>query len=138
MNTQIPQPSQDTHLTSQDLDFLSSIFDLVRDNKPLALTSLLDQGIPVNLTNSNGDTLLILAAYHEHKDMVRILIDAGADLNRLNDRGQTALVCAVFRDNEPIAQALLKAGADPHLGTQTPAQVAQFFDLPSMQKLLAN
>jgi ankyrin repeat protein len=110
----------------------------VRDNKPLALTSLLDQGIPVNLTNSNGDTLLILAAYHEHEDMVRILIDAGADLNRLNDRGQTALVCAVFRDNEPIAQALLKAGADPHLGTQTPAQVAQFFDLPSMQKLLAN
>ena len=70
--------------------------------------------------------------------MVRILIDAGADLNRLNDRGQTALVCAVFRDNEPIAQALLKAGADPHLGTQTPAQVAQFFDLPNMQKLLAN
>ena len=109
MNTQIPQPSQDTHLTSQDLDFLNSIF-----------------------------TLLILAAYHEHEDMVRILIDAGADLNRLNDRGQTALVCAVFRDNEPIAQALLKAGADPHLGTQTPAQVAQFFDLPSMQKLLAN
>ena len=93
MNTQIPQPSQDTHLTSQDLDFLNSIFDLVR---------------------------------------------AGADLNRLNDRGQTALVCAVFRDNEPIAQALLKAGADPHLGTQTPAQVAQFFDLPNMQKLLAN
>ena len=128
MNTQIPQPSQDTHLTSQDLDFLNSIFDLVRDNKPLALTSLLNQGLPVNLTNSNGDTLLILAAYHEHEDMVRILIDAGADLNRLNDRGQTALVCAVFRDNEPIA----------HLGTQTPAQVAQFFDLPSMQKLLAN
>ena len=133
MNTQIPQPSQDTQLTSQDLDFLNSIFDLVRDNKPLALTSLLNQGIPVNLTNSNGDTLLILAAYHEHEDMVRILIDAGADLNRLNDRGQTALVCAVFRDNE-----LLKAGADPHLGTQTPAQVAQFFDLPNMQKLLAN
>ena len=138
MNTQIPQPSQDTHLTSQDLDFLNSIFDIVRDNKPLALTSLLNQGIPVNLTNSNGDTLLILAAYHEHEDIVRILIDAGADLNRLNDRGQTALVCAVFRDNEPIAQALLKAGADPHLGTQTPAQVAQFFDLPNMQKLLAN
>ena len=81
MNTQIPQPSQDTHLISQGLDFLNSIFDLVRNNKPLALTSLLDQGIPVNLTNSNGDTLLILAAYHEHEDMVRILIDA--DYNQI-------------------------------------------------------
>ena len=99
MNTQIPQPSQDTHLTSQDLDFLNSIFDLVRDNKPLALTSLLNQGIPVNLTNSNGDTLLILAAYHEHKDMVRILIDAGADLNRLKPlpRWHSSLICQTCR-----------------------------------------
>lgn len=123
-------------LSDRDLDFLNSIFDLVRDNKPVALKSLLDQGIPADLTNSNGDTLLILAAYHEHAQIVRMLIEAGADVNRINDRGQSALVCAVFRNNPAIARTLLEANADTSLGSQTPAQVAQFFNLQQMQELL--
>ena len=68
---------------------------------------------------------------------MRILLKAGADPDRLNDRGQTALVCAVFRDNLTISQLLLDAGANASLGAQTPADVARFFDLPSMQELLA-
>ena len=122
--------------TDQELDFLNSIFDLARNNKPIALKSLLEQGVPVNLTNTKGDTLLILAAYHEHEEVVRVLLEAGADLNRLNDREQTALVCAVFRDNPAIARLLLDAGADPSIGTPTPKGVAQFFNLPRMQEIL--
>ncbi|WP_185173234.1 ankyrin repeat domain-containing protein [Rothia nasimurium] len=122
-------------LTEQDIDFLNSVFDLARDNKPVALKSLFDQGIPVDLTNAKGDTLLILAAYHEHADLVQLLINEGADLDRLNERGQTALVCATFRNNLPIARMLLDAGADETLGSQTPADVAEFFDLDEMKKL---
>lgn len=64
-------------LTEQDIDFLNSVFDLARDNKPVALKSLFDQGVPVDLTNAKGDTLLILAAYHEHADLVQLLINEG-------------------------------------------------------------
>lgn len=124
-------------LTETEQDFLNSVFDLARDNKPVALKSLFDQGVPVDLTNAKGDTLLILAAYHQHADLVQILINEGADLDRLNDRGQTALVCAVFRNSLPIARMLLDAGADETLGEQTPAQVADFFNLDEMKKLLA-
>ncbi|WP_237203582.1 ankyrin repeat domain-containing protein [Rothia endophytica] len=127
----------DNALTETEHEFLNSVFDLARDNKPVALKSLFDQGVPVDLTNAKGDTLLILAAYHQHTDLVQILINEGADLDRLNDRGQTALVCAVFRNNLPIARMLLDAGADETLGTQTPAQVAQFFELDDMQKLFS-
>lgn len=95
-----------------------------------------DGGVPVDLTNSSGDTLLILAAYHEHVDSVRALLDRGADTDRVNDRGQTALVAAVFRQNAPIVEALLTAGADPGLGAQTAYDVAAFFDLPEMAALL--
>ena len=130
-----PSSQVSPELKAQELEFLNSIFDLARNNKPIALQSLLDQGIPVNLTNSHGDTLLILAAYHEHEEIVRVLLKAGADPDRLNDRGQTALVCAVFRDN--LSQLLLDAGANASLGTQTSADVARFFDLPRMQELLA-
>ncbi|MFW0111598.1 ankyrin repeat domain-containing protein [Rothia sp. CCM 9416] len=128
----------DSNLTDQELEFLNSVFDLARENKPVALKSLFDQGVPVDLTNAKGDTLLILAAYHEHTDMVQLLINEGADLDRLNERGQTALVCAAFRNNLPIARMLLDAGADETLGSQTPAQVAEFFDLEEMKKLFSS
>ncbi|MDO4898719.1 MAG: ankyrin repeat domain-containing protein [Rothia sp. (in: high G+C Gram-positive bacteria)] len=124
-------------ISDAELEFLNSVFDLARDNKPVALKSLFDQGVPVDLTNANGDTLLILAAYHQHTDLVQVLINEGADLDRLNDRGQTALVCAVFRNNLPLARMLLDAGADETLGTQTPAQVADFFNLAEMKALLS-
>ncbi|MDY3049054.1 MAG: ankyrin repeat domain-containing protein [Rothia sp. (in: high G+C Gram-positive bacteria)] len=123
------------NLTEQELAFLNSVFDLARENKPLALKSLFDQGVPVDLTNAAGDTLLILAAYHEHSELVQLLINEGADLDRLNDRGQTALVCAAFRNNLPIARMLLDAGAREDLGSQTPAQVAAFFGLEQMIQL---
>ena len=70
-----------------------------------------DRGVPVDLTNANGDTLLILAAYHEHLDLVQALLDRRADPDRVNDRGQTALVAAVSRQHAPIVEAL--RGADP-------------------------
>lgn len=124
-------------LSEQELEFLNSVFDLARNNKPVALKSLFDQGVPVDLTNSKGDTLLILAAYHEHADLVQLLINEGADLDRLNERGQTALVCSAFRNNLPIARMLLDAGANETLGTQTPAEVADFFDLKDMKELFA-
>ena len=127
----------DNVLNETEHEFLNSVFDLARYNKPVALKSLFDQGVPVDLTNAKGDTLLILAAYHQHTDLLQILINEGADLDRINDRGQTALVCAVFRNNLPIARMLLDAGADETLGTQTPAQVAQFFELDDMQKLFS-
>ena len=123
------------NLTEQEQAFLNSVFDLARENKPLALKSLFVQGVPVDLTNAAGDTLLILAAYHEHSELVQLLINEGADLDRLNDRGQTALVCAAFRNNLPIARMLLDAGAREDLGSQTPAQVAAFFGLEQMIQL---
>lgn len=125
-----------SELSNQEIEFLNSIFDLVRDNKPIALESLLTQGIPVDLTNSNGDSLLILAAYHEQEQIVDLLLKHGANLDVLNDRGQTALVCAVFRNNAVLAQKLLDAGADVSLGHQSPKEVARFFQLPEMEKLL--
>lgn len=126
-----------TPLSEEELELLHGIFDLAREGRAEELAAALDQGIPVNLTNANGDTLLILAAYREQPEVVRLLLERGADVDRLNDRGQTALVCAVFRNHEPIARMLLEAGADASLGHQTPEAVAAFFALPEMTRLLA-
>ncbi|SEQ93547.1 hypothetical protein SAMN05216188_106274 [Lentzea xinjiangensis] len=123
-------------LTQEELGFLQSMFDLARAGDTERLVEAVDAGVPVNLTNGSGDTLLILAAYHNHPDAVAALLERGADTGRVNDRGQTALGAAVFRRSERSVTLLLEAGADPALGPKSALDVARFFDLPEMLALL--
>jgi len=124
-------------LTAAQLDFLASVFELVRQGETARVVAFLDRGLPLNLTNSKGDTLLTLAAYHKHIDLVRDLLERGADTARVNDRGQTPLAAAVFRNDPQVVRALLDAGADPALGDPDAVTVARFFELPEMAALLA-
>ncbi|MBB4908460.1 ankyrin repeat domain-containing protein [Actinophytocola algeriensis] len=123
-------------LTEDELAFLREMFDLARGGATEQLAAAVDAGIPVNLTNEAGDTLLILAAYHDHPDTVRALLERGADTARVDDRGQTALGAAVFRRSERAVADLLAAGADPALGARSALDIARFFDLPEMSALL--
>lgn len=123
-------------LTDEQLEFLNSMFDLARAGRTEELLSLIDQGIPVNLTNSKGDSLLILASYNDQAELVRGLLERDVDVDRMNDRGQTALSCAVFRQNEEITAALLQAGADVDLGPQNAYAVIDMFGLENMRTVV--
>lgn len=124
-------------LNDEEIAFLHSIFDLAREGSTEKLMLLLDQGIPADLTDPKGDTLMILAAYNGHNDIVAALLERGADINRLNDKGQGALTCAVFRKNEPLVRLLLSKGADPRLGAQNAIAVAKMFELPEFEAVIA-
>ena len=130
------QSDDRVELTEEQVEFLNSVFDLVRAGDAVAVAAYVDRGVPVDLTNAHGDTLLLLAAYHEHPDLVRALLERGADPNPVNGRGQTALVAAVFRQNLAIVEALLGAGADPALGSPDARATAAYFQLPVMASLL--
>lgn len=123
-------------LTPEELAFVQSAFEHARNGDLPSLVDVLDAGVPVNLTNSAGDTLLILASYHVHAEVVRELLARGADHARVNDKGQTALASAVFRQDHGIVTQLLDAGADPELGPKSAVAIATFFDLPEMHALL--
>jgi uncharacterized protein len=112
------------------------VFDLARAGASEELVSYLEAGVPANLTNDKGDTLLLLAAYHDHPETVAALLDHGADHGRVNDRGQTALAAAVFRQSEVSVRRLLDAGADPDAGGPSAQETAAFFGLPAMTDLL--
>ena len=123
-------------LTPEELDYLRSLLDMAREGSTEQLAAAIDAGVPANLTSASGDTLLILAAYHDHPETVRALLERGADPERVNDRGQTALGAAVFRQSTEIVQALLAAGADPEAGGRSAIEIAEFFQLPEMLALL--
>ncbi len=117
-------------------EFARRLFDLAREGRAEELASYVDAGVPVDLTNDKGDTLLILAAYQGHPATVAALLERGADHARANDRGQTALAAAVFKQSADTVRALLAAGADPDAGQPSARATAQFFDLPEMGALL--
>ena len=124
-------------LSEEELEFLRSVLDWAREGKTDELAAVIDQGVPVNLTGASGDSLLILAAYHEHPDTVRMLLERGADPDRVNDRGQTALGAAVFRRSAESVTLLLDHGADPQAGERSAVEIATFFELDEMAALLA-
>ncbi len=125
-----------TQLDAETIAYAHRMFDLARGGHTDELTAYVDAGVPVNLTNDKGDTLLILAAYHGHAGTVGALLDRGADHSRANDRGQTALAAAVFRQATDAVTRLLDAGADPDAGGPSARATATFFELPAMVELL--
>lgn len=118
------------------IELAGRVFDLAREGSTEDLEGYLDAGVPANLTNSRGDTLLILAAYQGRADTVALLLTRGADHARANDRGQTALAAAVFKQSAETVTHLLAAGADPDGGGPSARATAEFFDLPAMSALL--
>ena len=114
----------------------AKVFDLAREGDAEQLSAYVDAGVPANLTNDKGDTLLILSAYRGHTGTVAALIERGADHSRANDRGQTALAAAVFKQSAETVRVLLAAGADPDAGQPSARATAQFFELPEMTALL--
>lgn len=109
------------------VELATKIFDLARQGETEALAAYVDAGVPVDLTNDRGDSLVMLAAYHGHADAVRALLARGADAGRVNDRGQTPLAGAVFKKEPDVVRALLDAGADPAAGQPSAQDTARMF-----------
>ncbi|MGW2560807.1 ankyrin repeat domain-containing protein [Streptomyces sp. NPDC001514] len=117
------------------IELATRIFDLARQGDAEALAAYVDAGVPANLTNDKGDSLVMLAAYHGHDRAVRALLDRGADADRANDRGQTPLAGAVFKGEDAVIRALLDGGADPEAGTPSAVDTARMFGKTDLLEL---
>jgi ankyrin repeat protein len=115
------------HIDPEVVELAGKVFDLARGGDAATLAGYLDAGVPADLTNEKGDSLLMLAAYHGNAAAVRALLAHGADVNRINDRGQTPLAGAVFKGEREIVTALLAAGADPDAGQPSARAAAEMF-----------
>ncbi|MGB3372547.1 MAG: ankyrin repeat domain-containing protein [Rhodococcus sp. (in: high G+C Gram-positive bacteria)] len=103
------------------------LFTMARTGDTEALTHYLDAGVPVDLNNDSGDTLVMLASYHGHAATVGALVERGADVNRPNDKGQTPLAGAVFKGEDAVVKALVDGGADPNGGHPSAIDAARMF-----------
>jgi ankyrin repeat protein len=114
--------------------------DAARRGDSPTLASMVRAGLPVNLQDHKGNTLLMLASYHGHAEIVQALLDCDADPDRRNLRGQTPLGGVAFKGDVEIASMLLQAGADLDAdqgGGTTPLMFASLFGRTEMVQLLS-
>ncbi|KAF7794149.1 hypothetical protein EIP86_005280 [Pleurotus ostreatoroseus] len=132
-----PTPNGGTvdSLPPETLQFAHRMFNAARSGDTVLLHAV-DAGLPVNMTNDDGNTLLMLATYNGHAELSEGLISRGADVNRINDRGQSPLAGAVFKGYDKVVESLKNAGADPRLGTPTAIQTARMFNKAAILELL--
>ncbi|MGY5035466.1 ankyrin repeat domain-containing protein [Streptomyces sp. 900116325] len=120
------------------VELATKVFDLARRGETETLAAYVDAGVPANLTNDRGDSLVMLAAYHGHAEAVTALVGRGADPDRANDRGQTPLAGAVFKGEDAVIEALLGAGADPAAGTPSALDTARMFGKADLLELFGS
>lgn len=83
-------------------------------------------GVDLNKIDKDRETALIVAAYHDSKNIMQLLLEYGADINHANKCGKTALIEAAYYGRKDIVQLLLEHGAD---STQTNHAGRTAFDI---------
>ena len=134
------RPQSVAELPNDVIDLANRMFDLARRGD-LLLLDYLAAGLPPNLTNNRGDTLLMLAAYHGHTQLVRRMLSdplhpptgrhgwrAQPDPNQLNGRGQSIVAGAVFKGYSEVVKVLIEHGADPLAGQPSAEECAKMFN----------
>lgn len=135
MTSASPSPATQAQFNA----FAQEVFQLARSGDAPTLARLLHKGLPPNMSNHKGDTLLMLAAYHGHLEATTVLLQAGADPDKYNDMAQTPLGGATFKGHLEVVEALLRHGAKPEFappGGKTPLMFAAMFNRLEVMKLL--
>lgn len=104
--------------------------DMAREGRTAELSDFLDHGLPVDVADEDGNTLLMLAAYNSQPETLAMLIDRGADVDRRNNRDQSPIAGALFKGATEVVEMLKGAGADLDAGTPSARQAAEMFGRP--------
>lgn len=118
----------DASLTPQQQErVLALAMDLAREGRTAELLEFLDHGLPIDITDRDGNTLLMLAAYHGRAETVEALVARGADVDLRNARDQSPVAGALFKGEEAVVRCLVAAGADLDAGVPSARAAAQMF-----------
>lgn len=94
---------------------LDAIHVSAREGEADDVLKHIENGVSVNLTDSEGRAPLHWAVDRGHFNVVEILLSKNADVNAKDNEGQTPLHYAAVCEREAIAQLLVKQLADPNL-----------------------
>jgi ankyrin repeat protein len=82
-------------------------FAAARAGRTDILQALIEAKFPLETKSPEGYTALILSAYDEHPDALKLLLSAGANPCAFDRHGNTALMGALFKGDSHIATMLI-------------------------------
>ena len=109
---------------NENFTFDSALLESSQSGNNEAVQFLLDLGVNVNYSNSEGKTALMLACEAGHEKIVQTLVLAEADINLQDNKGFTALMVSKTKE---IFSLLLQSNADINILTHagsTPLAIA--------------
>ena len=99
------QPSNGTQRTYE-------LIEAVQRVSYKEVKQLLQSGVDVKVSRTDGSTALSWAAQRPNIQIVTALLEAGADPNSQDENGETPLILASARGDFQIVEALINSGAD--------------------------
>ena len=100
---------------NENFTFDSALLESSQSGNNEAVQFLLDLGVNVNYSNSEGKTALMLPSEAGHEEAVQTLVSAEANVDLQDSAGQTALILACEAGHEEVVQTLVSAGANVNL-----------------------
>ena len=92
-----------------------SIHDAAAAGSARSIIAFIQQGVSVNLKDSNGRTPLIIASDAGKNRVISILLDQGANLNEQDSDGNTALHLAAMKGYSRVVSDLISSGANSNI-----------------------
>lgn len=104
----------ETHVAQSFLDYdLEEIFSFARHGRCEEIDKLLDQGLPVDIRDEFGNTLLIIACQNGNKRVAKTVLRRGANINARNYKGNTPLhYCYQYGYGETLGQYIMSKVID--------------------------
>ena len=95
------------------------LLDAAANGDTFSVIQLIKDGVDVNCINDKGWSPLVIAAFNQHLDIIKLLIDSGANVNHQSVNGTTVFMYAktkVLKTGDySILDYLLKKGAKINL-----------------------
>ena len=97
-------------LTEQDVE---DVFSFARHGRTDDIEDLLDRGLPVDVRDEFGNTLLTIASQNGNKRVAKLVLRRGSNINARNHKGNTPLHYTFqYGYGETLGQYLISKGAD--------------------------
>jgi hypothetical protein len=95
--------------SKKDID---SIFSYTRHGRIQEVDNLLSKGVPTDVRDDNGNTILAIACQNGNKRLAKLALRRCADINASNLRGNTPLHFCYKYGNPLLGEYLISKGAD--------------------------